>query len=668
MTTINGVTFNMKTLEPISTHRNIPNEEIGTDESFITDMGYTGLVLRMTGYENTLAKYDEVINEFHKPGAHTLVYRTGWQFTIYSTQLVPMLGIGIVDNFFPYELIMLTSNPYRESTTLSCRAKEITANNEEWSVEDIPCDNLIAGWGFEDWSLGDSSAPDGWTIGSGSISKEITIVQLGSFSAKLTSANGYIYQYIASPEKYRGSKITFGCWIRNNTGNVSSITITDSGGSSSEAHNSPGSWAWVTVTRTIDSAATYIRISCGQSYIAATGYFDCAVVVEGDSIPDNTFIRDIDTDGSVDAVPDIQVTGGVSGTDVNISQLTSNTSIEITSVHTAGQTFIPAGDTLKNIYVYVSGLTDPPVTATLRVFDSVAMTNELGSKTQVLDVPNNTFTFDPPIDIGNKDLMYFRFDTVTGAKEARFYMSTANPYSGGAAYLDDVIQAANDFKFKTFTAQSIVKDAEIYNIVDTTIKCAVTNDMLYEAIHRINTDGTGTVEYNEDFSTGKHRYDGTNVNCSCDHINNELDIADDGYIYWKCDVKYPITGIPTLTSTVNITSGLPTIQISSDGTTWYDIDTAIVDDVETVYALDSASLHIKESGLTEVYWRYDCVKAAAATCSIKNFRLHVDFVTIDVEHPKISSTGVSTVRCDQHADSGLNCVVALKYRDRSWPA
>ena len=147
MTTINAVTFNMKTLEPVGTHRNVPNEEIGTDESFISDMGYTGLVLRMTGYEKTLAKYDEVINEFMKQGGHALVYRTGWQFTVYSTQLVPLLDIGIVDNFFPYELMMLTSNPYRESTTETPRTKTITTNPQSWSQDnsanDIDTDGSV---------------------------------------------------------------------------------------------------------------------------------------------------------------------------------------------------------------------------------------------------------------------------------------------------------------------------------------------------------------------------------------------------------------------------------------------------------------------------------------------------------------------------------------------
>lgn len=147
MTTINGVEFNMKTLEPIGTHKNIPNEEPGSDESFITDMGYTGLVLRMTGYEKTLAKYDEVINEFMKSGAHALIYRTGWQFTVYSTRLVPLLDMGIVDNFFPYELNMLTGTPYRESTSETTRTKTITTNPQEWSADnsanDIDTDGVV---------------------------------------------------------------------------------------------------------------------------------------------------------------------------------------------------------------------------------------------------------------------------------------------------------------------------------------------------------------------------------------------------------------------------------------------------------------------------------------------------------------------------------------------
>ena len=137
----------MKVLQLTGTHRNVPSEEPGSDESFITDMGYTGLILRMTGYEKTLAKYDEVINEFMKSGVHAFVYRTGWQFSVYSTQLTPALDIGIVDNFFPYELMMLTSTPYRESTSETTRTKSITTNPQSWtqdnSANDIDTDGVV---------------------------------------------------------------------------------------------------------------------------------------------------------------------------------------------------------------------------------------------------------------------------------------------------------------------------------------------------------------------------------------------------------------------------------------------------------------------------------------------------------------------------------------------
>ena len=89
-----------------------------------------------------------------------------------------------------------------------------------------------------------------------------------------------------------------------------------------------------------------------------------------------------------------------------------------------------------------------------------------------------------------------------------------------------------------------------------------------------------------------------------------------------------------------------------------------MDDVDTEYDLDSSSLSLK--GLTTFYFRYDCIKAAAATCSIKTFELDVSIITIDYENPRISKTGTSTFRCDQNSGSSLGCDVTLTYRHRKW--
>lgn len=145
MTTINDVTFNLGSLGVVSTHRNTITNQPGSDTNYITDMGYDGLVLRLQGWESTLAEYDAVIAEFMKTGAQTLVIRTGWQYSVYSAQLRPVLLEAVPENHFPYDLVLYTSTPYRESTAETTRTKTITANNQEWSADDSANDILTSG-------------------------------------------------------------------------------------------------------------------------------------------------------------------------------------------------------------------------------------------------------------------------------------------------------------------------------------------------------------------------------------------------------------------------------------------------------------------------------------------------------------------------------------------
>ena len=70
-----------------------------------------------------------------KTGGQTLVHRDGWQFTVYSATLNPVLLEGMVNNYFPYDLTLFTSTPYRESTSETTRIKTITVNNQEWSQD-----------------------------------------------------------------------------------------------------------------------------------------------------------------------------------------------------------------------------------------------------------------------------------------------------------------------------------------------------------------------------------------------------------------------------------------------------------------------------------------------------------------------------------------------------
>ena len=671
MTTINGVTFNMVNLRPVAVHRNSISEQPGSDTNFITDMGYDGLVLRLEGWEKTLADYDSVISEFMKSGEQTLVYRTGCQFNVYSAQLTPELMEGIVDNYFPYDLILYTSTPYRESTTLDCRAKEITTNNQEWSAEDMPCNNLLDNWSVEYWAAGPSAAPDGWTLYTGSIAKESTIIKHNTYSAKITNAgsNSRIEQLISNYSYYSGRTVTLGGWVYSSEAGAAMLQLSDGlTVENSTHHTGGGTWEWLTVTRTnsVSAIALKARLLPDDTNNNHFAYFDGVVLVEGDSIPDNTFIRDIDTDGSVDAVPDIKVIGGAVGATIDRETVYSDSESTVNFQETHSTTYVlietytitakPGVAWNLDSCGYKQKTTDSDEPAWNKITYQAASLNG-GAET---DVPGSELS---TTDINFVTRLVYP-DILCAINEnivIRYYHKQP---TGGIYWARSQDYNADLTGFR----KRICDSPAVYNTADTTVQCEVGNEIYPDMVTLINVDGTGTIDYDDDFSTTKytdaHWY---MEGVTHDSGNDELDIADDGYIYYKFDTKHPITGIPTLTSRINIITGIPTIQISSDASTWYDITTAIVDDVDTVYDLDSTSLSLKS--LTTFYWRIDCVKAAAATVSIKSFELDLNIVTIDVEHPVITTSGsASTFRCDQDANSGLNCEISLIYRDRSWPA
>lgn len=399
--------------------------------------------------------------------------------------------------------------------------------------------------------------------------------------------------------------------------------------------------------------------------------------------------NDITTSGTVEAVPDIKVTGGVSSSVLNerTGIITNgdfedalgaewvysevDTNARISGARTAAQHYhgsncyefvgvgggVAVGDygqVLQNIdltrveylvfYYMVSDFnTDPePAGARIRMYVDATLKFD-----KLID---NTYTWT------EESINVMSYNGTHNIKFQIYY-----PY---ARNTNDKIQ----FDYIRAFYQKPTKDLDIYNTADTSVKCSVGNDILDGAIHRINADGTGTIEYDDDFSTTNYKHTlAASLNISYDATDDELDIADDGYIYWNIDTKYPITGIPILTSQINIISGIPTIQISTDGSTWYDIDTAIVDDVDTEYELDNAaSLSLK--GNTSFYFRIDCGGTGAVTCSVKSFKLDINIVTIDAENPVINTGAANTIRCDQDADSGMNAEVSLIYRDRKWAA
>ena len=351
----------------------------------------------------------------------------------------------------------------------------------------------------------------------------------------------------------------------------------------------------------------------------------------------------------------------------------TNTEVKCNSTYAMGQTFTP--DTaitgkfyLSQIRLWAMAVSVSGKVFTLTVYDDSGKGVNYGSTTLTISsTGEKNFDFEPWIELPDASDQYY-FEVTTPDGDVDFGTEGNEPLLGEDMYFKVVL--VERFSMYTRVFGLIPVDSpSVYNTADTTVKSNVANLMLAGAIHKVLVDGTGTFQYSDDFSTGKFGQ-GTTIagTVTYDAINDEVDIAVSSSMYWKCDTKYPPTGVPTLTARINVTAGTPTIKIAADSggspDTWYDIDTAIVDDVLTVYDLDNAAnLHLKNTG-TPFYVKIDC--PAGVTLSMKSIQLDSDFVTIDVEHPKIPSNGVSTVRCDQDADSGMNCTVELIFRDRSW--
>lgn len=147
---------------------------------------------------------------------------------------------------------------------------------------------LVANPGFEAWGSGPSAAPSGWSVlGAGaSVARSSNEYQDGKYSPQLTygSAIASIRQPIQDFNYFKGKTLTLGMWVLCSTASIARIGINDVVGETDSAyHTGVGEWEWLTVTRTIDSAATNLEILMRVD-AAGLAYCDGAVLIEGSSV------------------------------------------------------------------------------------------------------------------------------------------------------------------------------------------------------------------------------------------------------------------------------------------------------------------------------------------------------------------------------------------------
>lgn len=154
--------------------------------------------------------------------------------------------------------------------------------------------NLLSNGNFESWSEGTSAGPDGWILsGTGAaVAQEATIIKIGTYSVKLTkgSASSHVYQEAHATrgiEYWKGRAVTFSGWVWCDTANNVKLRLSEStttGDDEYSSYHTGGSgWEYLSVTSTLSSAATRLRVSICMSDSAGSSYLDGAILVEGSS-------------------------------------------------------------------------------------------------------------------------------------------------------------------------------------------------------------------------------------------------------------------------------------------------------------------------------------------------------------------------------------------------
>ena len=251
---------------------------------------------------------------------------------------------------------------------------------------------------------------------------------------------------------------------------------------------------------------------------------------------------------------------------------------------------------------------------------------------------------------------------ITGAENEqmilRLYLKTS--VSGNVAYYKN-----SDIDREYLRAHGL-EDLILYNDDDDTIQTDVLNELYPDQTFEINPRGIGTFAYTMDLSdVNTDRMEFHADGATLDTGNTKYTLTASGFIEFGFDTRYSITGIPILSTNIDILTGTPTIQIAEDVAgvpgTWYDIDTAVVDAAETAYNLVSGS-DVRFKGNTKIWVR---IETNGGTLDMSSFYIGADIIAEDAAFFYINKNGVSTtLHAIQGADSSGVCIVTLEFNNR----
>ena len=182
---------------------------------------------------------------------------------------------------------------------------------------------------------------------------------------------------------------------------------------------------------------------------------------------------------------------------------------------------------------------------------------------------------------------------------------------------------------------------------------------------RINADESGFFKYSDPLSDDSF----LSVVSDSGYIDYDGDIkyllfTAAGFITYRFDVKFPISGVPFIV--LSVINGAPQIYIAEDvgGSpgSWVPIlgnSTEVIDTAQAYRLLETSTLDL--NGKTKFHLKI--TSDNPNFLSINSIFLYADLVTIDAERPKIYKGVVNTFAA--LVDGQSSAVITLDYRDKN---
>jgi hypothetical protein len=230
---------------------------------------------------------------------------------------------------------------------------------------------------------------------------------------------------------------------------------------------------------------------------------------------------------------------------------------------------------------------------------------------------------------------------VNEALTLRFYLKTTN--SGSRAYAKRMT-----YKYTPLYPQappdpvSGENSVSIWNDADPTTSIELARNLLPCCKVVQNHDRTGSFECNLHFN------DNTYLIVCSNHTGDTYSSTDraltleanTGALTFIFDTQCPVTGIPWLS--LSLLSGNIAVQISKDGSTWYDVDSndaTVYTQLTPVYRELQNLANCKLKGENKIYIK---VSAGSSGCVMNYLKIYADTINLDGVYPKIFPGGANT--------------------------